>query len=153
MTGREDERPSRRRSRISQAVDYVWSSSVVRYLVVGGGAFLIDVGLLAGLHNLLSAPLVVATPAAFLMSFAITFVLQRTFTFGSKAGVTSSAVKYTAVVIFNTFATTGIVSLAASLGVPWIIGKIVAVGSTTVWNYFLYRHWIFAGRRRIQRDG
>jgi putative flippase GtrA len=153
MTDREDERPSRaRRGRLTQAMNSVWSSSAVRYLVVGGGAFLIDVGLLAGLHDLLSVPLVVATPAAFLMSFAITYVLQRTFTFGSTAGVASSAAKYTALVMFNTFATTGIVSAAASLGLPWIVGKVVAVGSTTVWNYFLYRHWIFAERRRFHRD-
>lgn len=154
MTDHQNEQPSRaHRSRLRQTTNVVWSNSAVRYLVVGGGAFLIDVGLLAGLHDLLSVPLVVATPAAFLLSFAITYVLQRTFTFGSDAGVASSAVKYTALVIFNTVATTGIVAAAAALDLPWIVGKVVAVGSTTVWNYFLYRHWIFARRRGSHRDG
>lgn len=125
----------------------VWSHSAVRYLVVGGGAFLIDVGLLALLHDLWSVSLVVATPTAFLLSFAVTYLLQRTLTFSSDAGVASSAVKYTALVAFNTVATTGIVAGVAALGLPWIVGKVVAVGSTTVWNYFLYRYWIFPARK------
>lgn len=126
----------------------VWSSSAVRYLVVGGVAFLIDVGLLALLHDIFGVALAIATPVAFLLSFAVTYVLQRTFTFRSSAGIGPSAIKYTALVAFNTLATTGIVSLAPALGLPWIVGKVVAVGSTTVWNYFCYQYWIFPRDRR-----
>lgn len=144
-----DGRPGAHRApgALRRAARRVWSHSAVRYLVVGGGAFLIDVGLLALLHDLWGLSLVVATPAAFLLSFAVTYLLQRTFTFSSDAGVASSAVKYTALVAFNTVATTGIVAGVAALGLPWIVGKVVAVGSTTVWNYFLYRYWIFPARK------
>lgn len=121
----------------------VWSSSAVRYLVVGGVAFGVDVGLLALLHDVAGIALAIATPTAFLISFAVTFVLQRTFTFQSDAGIGASAIKYTTLVAFNTLATTGIVTLAPALGLPWIVGKVVAVGATTVWNYFCYRYWIF----------
>lgn len=131
---------------LARAVRRVWSHSAVRYLVVGGGAFLIDVGLLALLHDVFGVALVIATPTAFLLSFAVTFVLQRTFTFSSDAGMASSALKYTSLVAFNTLATTGIVAGIAALGLPWVVGKIVAVGSTTVWNYFAYRYWIFPAR-------
>jgi len=130
----------------------IWSNSAVRYLVVGGIAFLIDVGLLAALHDLFGVPLVIATPTAFLCSFALTYVLQRLLTFGSDAGWAASAVRYTLVVAFNALATTAIVSLFDAAGAPWILGKIVAVGSTTVWNFFLYKHWIFAGARGRQTD-
>lgn len=122
----------------------------MRYLVVGVGAFLIDVGLLAMLHDLAGVALPIATPVAFLLSFAVTYLLQRTFTFRSSAGIGSSAMKYTALVAFNTLATTGIVTLAPALGLSWIVGKVVAVGSTTVWNYFCYQYWIFP--RTTPRD-
>ena len=132
----------------SRTARWLWSHSAVRYLVVGGGAFLIDVGLLALLHDVLGFALVVATPTAFLLSFAVTYVLQRRFTFGTEAGIAASAAKYTALVAFNTVATTGIVTTASTLGLPWFVGKVVAVVSTTVWNYFAYRFWVFAGRNR-----
>ncbi|MCG7418489.1 GtrA family protein [Microbacterium sp. ACRRU] len=134
-----------------RVVGWFWSHSAVRYLVVGGGAFLVDVGLLALLHDVFGVPLVAATPTAFLLSFAVTFLLQRTFTFGTEAGLATSAAKYTALVAFNTVATTGIVAAGSALGLPWIVGKVVAVVSTTVWNYFAYRFWIFARRSRPGR--
>ncbi|MEV7874835.1 GtrA family protein [Microbacterium sp. NPDC089188] len=146
MSG-DERRGAQRPGAVARAAHRVWSHSAVRYLIVGGGAFLIDVGLLALLHDVIGLPLVVATPTAFLLSFAITYLLQRTFTFSSDAGVASSAIKYTALVAFNTVATTGIVAGVAALGLPWVVGKIVAVGSTTVWNYFAYRYWVFPVRR------
>lgn len=126
-----------------------WDSSAVRYLVVGGVAFLIDIGLLALLRNVFGVALVVATPTAFLLSFGLTYIMQRHLTFDSKGAWGASALKYTALVIFNTFATTAIVTGTAALGWPWEIGKIVAVGATTVWNYFGYRYWIFRRTRDI----
>lgn len=146
MSG-DERRGARSPGVVARAARRVWSHSAVRYLVVGGGAFLIDVGLLALLHDVFGVPLVVATPTAFLLSFAVTYLLQRTFTFSSDTGVASSAIKYTALVAFNTVATTGIVAGVAALGLPWVVGKVVAVGSTTVWNYFAYRYWIFPARR------
>jgi putative flippase GtrA len=123
-----------------------WSSRGFRYLLVGGLAFLFDIGLLALLHEILGVPLVVATPTAFLTSFGLTYLMQRSITFDGEGGWTSSAVKYTLLVVLNTFATTAIVSGIAVLGWPWEIGKIAAVASTTVWNYFAYRYWVFAKR-------
>lgn len=122
------------------------SHSVVLFLLVGGLAFLVDVGLLALFHEVLRIPLAVATPVAFLLSFAFTFLMQRSVTFKTDAGVLPSAIKYTLLVAFNTVATTLMVEGWAQLGWGWVGGKVLAVGSTTVWNYFLYRYWIFPGR-------
>ncbi len=121
--------------------------SAVRYLLVGGLAFLIDIGLLAILHEIIGVPLVIATPAAFLTSFGLTYLMQRAITFDGESAWGSSAVKYTLLVIFNTFATTAIVAGIDAIGWPWEIGKVAAVASTTIWNYFAYRYWVFAKRR------
>lgn len=128
---------------VPRFVKRAWKSSAVRYLTVGGLAFLFDFLLLLLLHDVLGVDLFVATPTAFLLSFALTFVMQRAFTFETTSGWGASAVKYTTLVIFNTFATTAIVTGVDALGLPWAVGKAVAVASTTVWNYFGYRYWIF----------
>jgi putative flippase GtrA len=119
----------------------------VRYLVVGVFCFLVDVGLLWLLHDGLGVPLALATPIAFLASFAVTYTLQRVVAFASDVRVTPSVGRYTVLVIFNTLATTAIVWGTAAVGLPWIGGKVAAVVATTIWNYFVYRYWVFAGPR------
>lgn len=130
----------------------LWASAAVRYLLVGGFCFLVDVGLLWLAHDVIGVPLPVATPVAFLASFAVTYTLQRVIAFGSEARVAPSVARYTLLVIFNTLATTAIVWAAPAVGWPWIAGKIVAVAVTTVWNYFAYRHWVFAAPHARRTD-
>lgn len=120
-----------------------WSSSAVRYLLVGGFCFLVDVGLLWVAHDVFGAPLAIATPVAFLASFAVTYTLQRVVAFSSDSNVVPSVARYTALVVFNTLATTGIVWLIDQSGGSWFMGKVIAVVATTVWNYFAYRYWVF----------
>lgn len=131
----------------SSLVASVWASSAVRYLVVGGLSFLFDVGVLWLLHEGLRVPLPVATPAAFLLSFAVTYTLQRTVAFRAADGVAPSVIKYALLVAFNTVATTAIVWASDALGMPWLVGKVAAVVATTVWNYFAYRYWVFPTRK------
>ncbi len=121
-----------------------WSKSVVRYLAVGAFCFLVDVGLLWLLYDMIHLPLAVATPIAFLASFAVTYTLQRLVAFASDSRVVPSVGRYTILVAFNTLATTAIVWGVDQLGVGWLGGKVIAVVATTAWNYFAYRYWVFA---------
>ncbi len=132
-----------RPSRVRQLGARLWSSSAVRYLVAGGLAFAADLALLWLAHEVGRIPLAIATPLAFLASFAITYTLQRTVAFASDAKVVPSVARYTALVVFNTLATTAIVWMVAELGGGWVAGKVVAVAATTTWNYFAYRFWVF----------
>lgn len=122
----------------------LWRSSAVRYLVVGSVAFGFDVGLLFVLREVVGIPLGISTAAAFLISFVVTYLLQRVFTFESRNRMASSAFRYTLLVIANTFAVTAIVSIAAACGLPWLAGKVISAIAMTVWNYFAYRYWVFA---------
>jgi putative flippase GtrA len=121
----------------------LWEHSAVRYLIVGAFCFLVDVGLLWFGRNVIGAPLAVATPIAFLASFAVTYTLQRIVAFSSDARVAPSVTRYTALVVLNTIATTVIVWGTDAVGWPWFAGKVIAVVTTTVWNYFFYRYWVF----------
>lgn len=122
----------------------LWDHSAVRYLVVGGFCFIVDVGLLWLAHDLIGIPLAIATPIAFLASFAVTYTTQRLVAFASDSKVVPSVARYTALVVFNTIATTGIVWSLDELTGNWFAGKVIAVVATTVWNYFAYRYWVFA---------
>lgn len=121
----------------------LWAVDAVRYLVVGGVCFAFDFGLLWVLHQGLGVTLAVATPVAFLASFALTYTLQRVVAFASSSRLVPSVGRYTALVAANTVATTVIVWGADRLGFGWEAGKVLAVVATTVWNYFAYRRWVF----------
>lgn len=122
--------------------------SAVRYLIAGGLAFLVDLGLLALFHQVFGWPTWLAAGLAFIISFAFTYTIQRWFTFGSQAPHGPALVKYAVLVAFNTLATAAIVGLIDLTPAGWVVGKVVATAATTVWNYFVYRYWVFADRSR-----
>ncbi|MFJ4224660.1 GtrA family protein [Microbacterium sp. NPDC089695] len=137
---------------VSRVAGRLWKHDAVRYLMVGGFCFVVDVFLLWLAHDVLGVPLPIATTVAFLASFAVTYTAQRVIAFASDSRVVPSVARYTALVAFNTVATTGIVWAVDALGAGWLTGKVIAVVATTVWNYFAYRHWVFSERRPGRRD-
>lgn len=134
------------------AFSRVVSHSAVRYLVAGGLAFLVDVGILALLRQVLDWPLWLATGIAFLLSFFFTYSIQRYFSFESSAAHGVALIKYAALVGFNTIAVVIIVTLINPTPLGWLGGKIVATALSTVWNYFAYRYWVFADTRPSKKD-
>jgi putative flippase GtrA len=117
--------------------------TAIRYLLVGGLAFAFDVGILALLHEVFGVWLELATPLAFVASFFVTFLLQGALTFQTEKRTGASLLRYAILVAANTLAVTAIVSIGTAAGAPWLVGKIVAVVVTTIWNFFAYRHWVF----------
>lgn len=116
---------------------------LAKFLLVGGASFAIDLGMLALLHEVGNVDLWIATPIAFLTSLVFNFVVQRNFTFRSNTRAHVSFLKYGALVLFNVMATDVIVNLFAGAGEPYALGKVIATIATTVWNFLLYKHWIF----------
>jgi putative flippase GtrA len=129
----------------------MFGHSAVRYLIAGGAAFLVDLGLLALFLNVFGWPLWLATGAAFLLSFFFTYTVQRIFAFTSKAPHGIAMLKYAALVAFNTAASVVIVASVDWTGAGWVVGKVVATVVMTIWNYFAYRYWVFAGEPKESR--
>jgi putative flippase GtrA len=119
------------------------NSSVARFLLVGGLSFALDLGLLVLLHESFGVELWIATPAAFLVSLVFNFLLQRIFTFQATNSRGVSAVKYVLLVVVNILVSDFIVTGFDALEWPYMLGKAASTILTTVWNYLLYRHWIF----------
>ncbi|WP_158862765.1 GtrA family protein [Leifsonia sp. AG29] len=138
------EEAPRRRSGFRAFFDH----SVVRYLIAGGLAFLVDFGLLALFHEVLGIATWLAAGLAFIISFAFTYTIQRVFSFGSQVPHGPALLKYTTLVAVNTIATAVIVAVVDTSPLSWAGGKIIATCVTTIWNYFAYRYWVFAAPRR-----
>jgi putative flippase GtrA len=118
--------------------------SALRYLIAGGVAFLVDFGMLALFREVFGWPTWLAAGVAFVLSFAFTYTIQRAFSFGSDAPHGRALLRYSLLVVFNTLATAAIVALIDLTPAGWAVGKVVATALTTVWNYFVYRFWVFA---------
>lgn len=123
-------------------------NSALRYLMTGGIAFLLDFGLLALFHETFGWEVWLATGLAFVITFAFNFTAQKLFTFSSTRQTSSSLIRFTLLVAFNTVATVAIVTVLSLTPAGWVGGKIVATVVTTIWNYFIYRYWVFAASNK-----
>lgn len=121
----------------------VHNSHLIKFLLVGGASFAVDLGLLILLHEVFGVDLWIATPLAFIASLVFNFLLQRSFTFRAQNRRHVSFLKYLALVVFNVVAIDVIVNAFDAWGVSYGIGKVVATVVTTSWNFWLYKVWIF----------
>ncbi len=138
------------------------------YVVVGGLTVVVDIGLLALLHEIYGVPLGVATTVAFCIAVAVNFLLNRTAmsSWGSE-GLTQHALRYGSLVVANYVITLAVVTTAGHVGDRYLVAKVAVVALSTSWNFLLYRYWVFSppratsskhrlrwiGRNLRQRDG
>lgn len=124
------------------------SHPVVRYVVAGGLAYLVEIICLLTLHKAgLSAEL--STALAYWVGFPAAFLLQKILAFKdyerTLKTISKQIISYSALVIFNYIFTLVIVSLLPD---KWLIfSRTLALVITTVWNYLLY-HYIFSNKER-----
>jgi putative flippase GtrA len=123
----------------------VLEHSAFRYLLVGGVAFLLDLGLLALTYRVLGAPLWLATAVGFWGSFAFNFTLQRRFAFGGATPTGPALWRYCVLLAVNSLANILVVGVFERLAWGYALGKVAVTVAQTVWNYFAYRYWVFAG--------
>ncbi|MFP3578292.1 GtrA family protein [Arthrobacter sp. fls2-241-R2A-200] len=124
------------------------SSSLFRFLVIGGLSFLLDLGLLTLCFQVFGWPLWLATGAGFWGSFFFNYFLQRYFAFGGGGTALGGVLRYSGLLAFNTVAVMGIVQLFQFMGLGFVAGKVVATIVTMGWNYFIYKHWIFPQKKQ-----
>lgn len=114
------------------------------YLAIGLLSVGVDVGLLVLLREVVGVPLAVATAVAFGTSVLVNFALNRSvFATSTSAAVGVHALRYGGLVVANWAVTVLVVALAPSVGVPYLLAKLGVVAASTVWNYALYRSWVF----------
>ena len=125
-----------------------WRRQLLCYLVIGSLTVVVDIGLLALLHESYGVPLGLATTVAFCTAVAVNFLLNRTvMSSRSSRGLTQHALRYSSLVVANYVITIAVVTAAGHVGDRYLVAKVAVIAGSTAWNFLLYRHWVFTPPR------
>ena len=123
----------------------IYSDRRVRYLVIGGGAFLVELVVLFSAQAA-GAPGTLAVAISFIIGTAVSFLLQKVIAFKDKRFhkkiVLSQVFLYAVLVAFN-FAFTVLAVWLLEGYFPVALIRTAALAITVIWNYYLYKTWIF----------
>jgi putative flippase GtrA len=117
--------------------------SMARFAVVGLIGFGTDVGLLWLLHGVLSMWLPLATALAYLVAFAMSFVMSREWVFPEAGNMRRQIVRYCVLVAGVLLMTVLGVQALVWLTMPYLIAKVLVSGVVAVVNYVVSRWWVF----------
>jgi putative flippase GtrA len=116
-----------------------------RYLLVGGSVYVLELVVIVVAQRLGAGP-VLAVGLSFWIGLVISFVLQKLVTFSDKRlhhqVLLPQIIAVSLLVIFN-FGFTILVTKLLSHDLPAVITRTLALGITTIWNFYLYRTRIF----------
>lgn len=135
---------------LQRIITSLFTSSLFRYVFVGGLSYAIELSLLLSLVYLLHLNEPTAITISFAVGLMIAFVLQKLFAFKnnekSAKAVGRQSIYYTLLVIFNYFFTLIFTSVLSPL-VGIAVARTLALIITTFWNYFIYKKVIFKQNR------
>lgn len=116
-----------------------------RYLVVGGSVYLLELAVIVlAEHAGLST--VWAVSLSYSIGVIVSFLLQKLFTFRDRRMhhriVAGQAVAVGLLLVWNYAFTMGMVALLDKV-LPGVVIRTIALGITTIWNFYLYKTRIF----------
>ena len=116
-----------------------------RYLKVGVSVYIFElVVIITAQHYGASA--VLAVGLSFWLGLLLSFGLQKFITFSDKRMhhkiLTLQIIAFSALVLFN-FGFTLLVTKLLTPDVPAYVSRTVALGASTIWNFYLYKTHIF----------
>lgn len=122
-------------------------TTAIRYAIVGGVAFAIDLGCLLLLAPVL--PLILANSLAFLVANAANFAAGHLWVFGRNANDRDIVRRYRAVLLISlvglalsdAFVWLGVVALGAGV----VVSKVAATLAVWGWNYWARACWVYGG--------
>lgn len=130
------------------------SKQHVRYLLVGGLAYILELTILFCLHKFVGLSATLATAIAFWVSIFTSFVLQKVLSFKNldkKVTVISKQFFiYAALILFNYIFTIAVVSIFPERML--LFSRTLALVCVTVWNFFIYQKIIFASSRNSKHS-
>ena len=116
-----------------------------RYLVIGGSVYLLELVVIVA-AQWLGASAVVAVGLSFWIGLVVSFGLQKLVTFEDKRMhhkvLVPQIIAFSLLVLFN-FSFTLFVTKLLSGTIPAVATRTLALGITTIWNFYLYKTRIF----------
>jgi putative flippase GtrA len=126
------------------------SKPLHRYLLIGVSVYVLELVVIVVAQSL-GASAVVAVGLSFWLGLLVSFGLQKLVTFGDKRMehkvLIPQVAAFSLLVLFN-FGFTILVTKLLQHVVPAVITRTLALGITTIWNFYLYKTRIFK-----QEDG
>jgi len=120
-------------------------SNFGKYLIVGGSVYLLELAVIVLAQNA-GATAVEAVSISFVIGLIVSFILQKFVTFGDKRVhhkvLLPQFIAVTLLVIFN-FGFTVLMTKIFTHLLPAVVIRTLAIGMTTIWNFYLYRTRIF----------
>ena len=136
---------------ISRLIRQVKTSTLLRYIIVGGTSYAIELAALLLLVHVLHFNTTLAVSIGFWLGLVISFLLQKFLAFKNTdtraRRLTIQTVYYALLVLFNY----GFTLLFVHLLEPFIdlsIARTLALIITTAWNYIIYKKVIFPEVKR-----
>lgn len=119
----------------------------VRYLVVGGSAFIMEFLSFIALYQHIKLILVLSNAISFCIGLLTSFVLNRLWTFAAKHKFKHTTSKqlnmYVSLALINLIATLMIVQILKSVGLEANTSKLIAMCLTSIWNFAIFKIYIF----------
>jgi len=116
-----------------------------KYVAVGGTVYLFELAVILVAQHLGAGP-VLAVALSYCIGTMMAFLLQKLFTFGDKRMhhkiLVPQLIAMLCLVLFN-FGFTVLLARLLAHRVPAIVSRSIAIGITTVWNFYLYKTHIF----------
>lgn len=125
---------------------YLRYKKIIKYLIAGGTATLVDLGLLYFFTDILNIWYLFSACLAFTLAFFVSFSLQKFWTFGDrdKETIYKQMRIYLAVALTNLLVNAGLMYLLVDGFKIWyIMAQIIVSGSIAVESYFIYNFFIF----------
>lgn len=119
-----------------------------RYVLIGGSVYAFEL-LVIVLAQRWGASAVWAAAVSFCLGTAASFFLQKLVTFGDKRmhhRILIPQLIATALLILWNLGFSVLLAQLLQHRVPTVLARTLALGITTVWNFYLYKTRIFAGR-------
>ena len=126
-------------------------SPVKRYLIIGISVYVFELLVIAAVQAL-NASSVLAIGISFWAGLVVSFILQKFVTFGDKRIkhkiIIAQIGAFSLLVIFN-FGFTILLAKILQGTMPAVIIRTIALGITTLWNFYLYKTKIFKGSEEL----
>ena len=118
-------------------------SQIIRYGFVGGASAILELALFQAFYSFTDVGIAQSNIIAVVVSTAVNFAMNRSVTFRSTSNPIKSLVLYLMLFLFNTAFSTLTITWFTSFGLYPIIAKILTMACIIMWNYVLYRKFIF----------
>ncbi|MDP3735697.1 MAG: GtrA family protein [bacterium] len=128
----------------------------LRYLISGGTALAVNLGLLAFFIEIFGLWYLLAAVLAFTVALCVSFALQKFFTFADHARTTGVLTRqfsiYTTIALINVALNTILMYLLVErLVLHYLVSQVVASGTIALYSFFIYRA-VFNGAPLPQRE-